>query len=135
MLGAPGTQLLTSGDSAASVRAACIEANEPLLHRAVTKRPFSILKYAMTLDGKIASKSGHSAWVSSKQSRQIVFETRARSNAVIVGGQTLRRDNPRLTSRMERGHRPTRIVMSRTLDLPKEANLWDVTAAPTIVMT
>ncbi|KAK9907626.1 hypothetical protein WJX75_007205 [Coccomyxa subellipsoidea] len=114
---------------------ACLQVNEALLHRAVTGRPFSILKYAMTADGKIATSTGHSAWVSSPASRQLVFDARARSDAVIVGGNTVRRDNPRLTTRREGGHAPARIVMSRTLDLPQDANLWDVTAAPTIVMT
>jgi diaminohydroxyphosphoribosylaminopyrimidine deaminase/5-amino-6-(5-phosphoribosylamino)uracil reductase len=47
----------------------------------------------------------------------------------------VRRDNPRLTTRRESGHQPMRIVMSRTLDLPAEANLWDVGHAPTIVAT
>lgn len=51
--------------------------------------------------------------------RALVFETRARSDAVIVGGNTVRRDNPRLTTRREGGHTPVRMVMSRTLDLPE----------------
>ena len=90
---------------------------QALLHRAARQRPLGIFKYAMTLDGKIATSMGHSAWVSSAASRQQVFETRARSDAVIVGGQTVRLDNPRLTTRREGGHMPMRIVMSRTLDL------------------
>ena len=110
-------------------------ANEALLHRAVLRRPMGILKYAMTLDGKIAASSGHSAWVSSPDSRRIVFDTRSRCDAVIVGGQTVRRDNPRLTTRREGGHQPIRIVMSRTLDLPVDAALWDVEHAPTVVAT
>eukprot|EP00898_Chlorokybus_atmophyticus_P000409 jgi/Chlat1/1369/Chrsp119S01767 len=114
---------------------ACREVNAALLYRVLTKRPFSVLKYAMTLDGKIASTTGHAAWVSSPASRGHVFETRARSDAVIVGGNTLRRDNPRLTTRREGGHQPIRIVMSRTMELPEEANMWDVSQAPTIVMT
>lgn len=47
----------------------------------------------------------------------------------------MRRDNPQLTTRREGGHQPARIVMSRTLDLPAEAKLWDVGHAPTIVAT
>ena len=90
---------------------------QALLHRAALQRPFGIFKYAMTMDGKIATNMGHSAWVSCSLSRQQVFETRARSDAVIVGGQTVRLDNPRLTTRREGGHMPMRIVMSRTLDL------------------
>ena len=109
--------------------------NEALLHRSALGRPMGVLKYAMTMDGKIAASSGHSAWVSSKESRNIVFETRASCNAVIVGGQTVRRDNPKLTTRRDSGHQPVRIVMSRKLDLPIEAAMWDTTVAPTIVAT
>lgn len=111
------------------------QANEALLHRAALGRPLGVLKYAMTLDGKIAASSGHSAWVSSKDSRQIVFDTRSMSDAVIVGGQTVRRDNPRLTTRRSGGHQPVRLVMSRTLDLPENSAVWDVSHAPTIVAT
>lgn len=92
---------------------------QALLHRAVIGKPLGVLKYAMTLDGKIATSAGHSAWVSCPASRQRVFEARARSDAVVVGGQTVRRDNPRLTTRRDDGHAPARIVMSRTLDLPE----------------
>ena len=91
---------------------------QALLHRAALGRPLSVLKYAMTLDGKIATSAGHAAWVSCAESRARVFATRARSDAVIVGGNTVRRDNPNLTTRREGGHKPVRIVMSRTLDLP-----------------
>ncbi len=76
-------------------------------------------RYAMTLDGKIATQQGHSAWVTSPPARAMVFDARGRSDAVIVGGNTVRRDNPRLTTRKEGGHSPVRIVMSRTLDLPE----------------
>lgn len=63
--------------------------------------------------------------MSSPASRAVVFEARAASDAVVVGGNTLRRDNPRLTTRRDSGHLPVRVVMSRTLDLPDAANLWD----------
>eukprot|EP00850_Spirogloea_muscicola_P000564 SM000002S05644 [mRNA] locus=s2:1316738:1320337:- [translate_table: standard] len=121
--------------SAEEAIGACLLANEPLIFRAAHKKPFSVLKYAMTLDGKIAASTGHAAWVTSTQARQRVFDTRAQSDAIIVGGNTVRRDDPRLTTRREGGHVPVRIVMSRTLRLPLDANLWDVASAPTIVMT
>ncbi|KAK9807042.1 hypothetical protein WJX72_011769 [[Myrmecia] bisecta] len=130
-----GEALCGSPDAEEATLQACLQANEALLHRAATGKPLGILKYAMTLDGKIAASSGHSAWVSCSLSRQHVFAMRARSDAVIVGGQTVRQDNPRLTTRREGGHTPVRIVMSRCLDLPENANLWDVSFAPTIVMT
>lgn len=123
------SELLETADSAVLV------ANDPLLHVTALNRPLGIVKYAMTLDGKIAASSGHSAWVSGTESREKVFETRAMSDAIIVGGQTVRRDDPRLTTRREGGHQPLRIVMSRTLDLPIGAALWDTTQAPTIVAT
>ncbi|CAA7396128.1 unnamed protein product [Spirodela intermedia] len=113
----------------------CLVVNAPLLYRAAYRLPFSILKYAMTLDGKIAASSGHASWVSSKKSRNRVFELRARSDAVIVGGNTVRRDDPRLTNRLRNGHVPVRIVMSQTLDLPEDANLWNISDAYTIVAT
>ncbi len=124
-----------SPESLEATDTAVLAVNEHLLHVTALNRPLGVLKYAMTLDGKIAASSGHSAWVSGPDSRKKVFETRALSDAVIVGGQTVRRDDPRLTTRIEGGHQPLRIVMSRTLDLPIGAALWDTTQAPTIVAT
>lgn len=113
----------------------CLIVNAPLIYRAASRVPFSVLKYAMTLDGKIAARSGHASWISSKESRYRVFELRGRSDAIVVGGNTVRKDNPRLTARHGGGHVPIRIVMSRTLNLPEVANLWDVSSVPTIVVT
>lgn len=113
----------------------CLLVNAPLIYRAACRVPFSVLKYAMTLDGKIAASSGHASWISSKRSRTRVFELRGRSDAVIVGGNTVRRDNPLLTARHGGGHLPQRIVMSKSLDLPEVANLWDVTEVSTMVAT
>lgn len=126
---------VADGSVGLSVLRAVHEANEGLIHLAANDRPMGILKYAMTMDGKIAATSGHSAWVSSKDSRQIVFATRASVNAVIVGGQTVRRDNPQLTTRRDEGWQPARIVMSRTLDLPRDAAMWDTSVSTTIVAT
>lgn len=113
----------------------CLSVNAPLLYRAAFQVPFSILKYAMTLDGKIAASSGDASWVSSRLSRHRVFELRGRSDAVIVGGNTVRRDDPRLTARHGGGHVPVRIVMSQSLNLPEVANLWDISEARTVVAT
>ncbi|MEL6937645.1 MAG: bifunctional diaminohydroxyphosphoribosylaminopyrimidine deaminase/5-amino-6-(5-phosphoribosylamino)uracil reductase RibD [Cyanobacteria bacterium J06598_1] len=111
----------------------CEQLNEAFVHRVREQRPFGILKYAMTLDGKIATTTGHSAWVSGPESRQQVHRLRSRCDAVIVGGNTVRKDNPNLTSHGEGTHNPLRVVMSRRLDLPTAANLWDVSAVPTLV--
>jgi diaminohydroxyphosphoribosylaminopyrimidine deaminase/5-amino-6-(5-phosphoribosylamino)uracil reductase len=112
---------------------ACKELNEAFIHRVLHQRPFGILKYAMTLDGKIATTTGHSAWVTDSPARTKVHQLRATCEAIVVGGNTVRQDNPLLTSRQELT--PLRVVMSRSLDLPKEANLWDTAIAPTLVCT
>lgn len=113
----------------------CQRLNEGFIHRILYKQPFGILKYAMTLDGKIATSSGHSAWITSQSARDLVHQLRAACDAVIVGGNTVRSDNPRLTSRQANAHHPLRVVMSRTLNLPKEAYLWQTAEFPTLVLT
>ncbi len=85
-----------------------------------TRRPFVVLKLAATLDGKIATRSGHSKWISCEESRKLVHEMRGASNAVIVGGNTFYKDDPKLTCRME-GEDPSRqplavVVTSRLPD-------------------
>lgn len=114
--------------------AACRDLNEAFIHRMLHHRPLGILKYAMTLDGKIATTTGHSAWVSSSASRALVHQLRSACDAVIIGGNTVRRDNPLLTSHGQ-GHDPLRVVMSRTLDLPLQAQLWQTATVPTLVLT
>ncbi|XP_038879689.1 riboflavin biosynthesis protein PYRR, chloroplastic-like [Benincasa hispida] len=116
-------------------RKACLLVNAPLICKAASRVPFSVLKYAMTLDGKIAASSGHAAWISGVSSRQRVFQLRGRSDAVIVGGNTVRKDDPRLTARHGGGHIPLRVVMSSTLDLPEQANVWDTKGMSTMVVT
>ena len=113
----------------------CCQLNEAFIHRVTQHSPFGILKYAMTLDGKIATSTGHSAWVSGPLSRQRVHQLRSQCDAVIVGGNTVRRDNPHLTSHDQGSHHPLRVVMSRQLDLPTVANLWNTSVAPTLVFT
>ena len=114
---------------------ACRELNEAFIHRIRYQCPFGILKYAMTLDGKIATSSGHSAWVTDQAARAQVHHLRAVCDAVIVGGNTVRRDNPQLTTHRPDERNPLRIVMSRSLELPDQAYLWQTDAAPTLVLT
>lgn len=113
----------------------CRQLNEAFIHRVTQHRPFGILKYAMTLDGKIATSTGHSAWVSGPSARQRVHQLRSQCDAVIVGGNTVRQDNPHLTHHGQGSHNPLRVVMSRQLNLPTTANLWNSAIAPTLVFT
>jgi diaminohydroxyphosphoribosylaminopyrimidine deaminase/5-amino-6-(5-phosphoribosylamino)uracil reductase len=138
---------LVAGGGIARLRAAGIEVlvgveeadcrrlNEAFIHRILCQRPFGILKYAMTLDGKIATTSGHSAWITNQEARQEVHQLRSACDAVIVGGNTVRRDNPHLTSRQAEAPNPLRVVMSRTLNLPTEAYLWQTGEVATLVLT
>jgi diaminohydroxyphosphoribosylaminopyrimidine deaminase/5-amino-6-(5-phosphoribosylamino)uracil reductase len=114
---------------------ACQRLNEAFSHRIRYQQPFGILKYAMTLDGKIATTTGHSAWITAPAARQRVHHLRAQCDAVIVGGNTVRQDNPRLTTHAVEGPNPLRVVMSRRFDLPVTANLWQTDVAPTVVFT
>ncbi|MBW4658214.1 MAG: bifunctional diaminohydroxyphosphoribosylaminopyrimidine deaminase/5-amino-6-(5-phosphoribosylamino)uracil reductase RibD [Drouetiella hepatica Uher 2000/2452] len=114
--------------------AACQTLNEAFVYRILHQRSFGILKYAMTLDGKIAATTGHSAWVTTPEARIRVHQLRSGCDAVVVGGNTVRRDNPLLTAHGQ-GHNPLRVVMSRSLDLPLDAQLWRTEVAPTVIFT
>jgi diaminohydroxyphosphoribosylaminopyrimidine deaminase/5-amino-6-(5-phosphoribosylamino)uracil reductase len=114
---------------------ACEKLNEAFTHCIRYHRPFGIFKYAMTLDGKIATTTGHSSWITSPTARQRVHQLRGSCDAVIVGGNTVRQDNPHLTTHGLYDHSPLRIVMSRQLNLPRQAHLWDTETAPTLVFT
>ena len=107
--------------------------NAAFLHRVRTGRPLAILKWAMSLDGRTALPNGDSQWISSPEARRWVHRLRSRCDAVIVGGGTVRADDPLLTSRGRRSPEPLRVVLSRRLELPPAARLWDQAVAPTLV--
>jgi diaminohydroxyphosphoribosylaminopyrimidine deaminase / 5-amino-6-(5-phosphoribosylamino)uracil reductase len=115
--------------------AACRQLNEAFIHRILHQQPFGILKYAMTLDGKIATNTGHSAWVTNSASRHLVHQLRSTCDAVIIGGNTVRQDNPNLTTHGVTDHNPLRVVMSRSLDLPRDCHLWNDNLAATLIFT
>lgn len=96
--------------------------NEGYLSRLKRKRPFVTLKAAVTLDGKTATEAGRSRWISSQASRRLVHSLRAAMDAILVGANTVRRDNPKLTSH-GRGRNPLRVVMTSALEIPKSARL------------
>ncbi|MEM6480784.1 MAG: bifunctional diaminohydroxyphosphoribosylaminopyrimidine deaminase/5-amino-6-(5-phosphoribosylamino)uracil reductase RibD, partial [Pseudomonadota bacterium] len=87
-------------------------------------RPQITLKLALSLDGRIATASGHSQWITGPSARRTVHALRARHDAVMVGAGTARADDPMLTIRdLGISHQPDRIVVSRRLDLPLSSNL------------
>lgn len=115
--------------------AACRQLNEGFIHRILYKQPFGILKYAMTLDGKIATTTGHSAWITHEETRNHVYDLRSQCDAVIVGGNTVRLDNPLLTTHGKTSHNPLRVVVSQSLDFPIDRHLWETAIAQTMIIT
>ena len=107
--------------------------NRAFVHRVRTGRPWGVLKWAMSLDGRTALPNGASQWISGPPARAWVHALRAECDAVIVGGGTVRSDDPLLTSRGSRSPEPLRVVLSRSLDLPATAQLWQQDVAATLV--
>lgn len=91
-----------------------------------SKRPYVYLKMAATLDGRIATRTGHSRWISGEESRRAVHELRARCGAVVVGGGTLRADDPRLNVRgFDGAQDPLAVVV--TSSLPADPDVFFLT--------
>lgn len=112
----------------------CRELNERFFTYIATGIPYVTLKFAETLDGKIATASGDSRWVSSPASRRFAHRLRSLHDSILVGVGTVLRDDPDLTCRLVRGRNPARIVVDSRLRVPLEARLvQDVRAARTIV--
>jgi riboflavin biosynthesis protein RibD len=100
------------------------EMNKVFLKYITTKRPYVIMKTAMTLDGKIAAHSGDSKWVTNEESRKMVHELRSELSGVIVGIGTVLADDPMLTCRLEgEHHQPIRIVVDSNLRIPIDSQL------------
>jgi diaminohydroxyphosphoribosylaminopyrimidine deaminase/5-amino-6-(5-phosphoribosylamino)uracil reductase len=93
--------------------------HDGFLRRTVMGRPMVTLKIASSFDGRIATATGESQWITGADARRSVHAMRARHDAVMVGGGTARHDDPSLTVRdLGIAHQPTRVVISRRLDLP-----------------
>ena len=93
-----------------------LDLNKDFIHRNITKKAFGVLKWAMSIDGRIALKNGKSKWITNEESRALVHSFRAEFDAIIIGGNTLRRDNPLLTTRGSKNPEPLRVVFTKSLD-------------------
>lgn len=103
--------------------AAARRLNAPYLKLLTTGRPYVTAKWAMTLDGKIATSSGDSVWISGPRSRALVHELRGRMDAVVVGIGTALADDPRLTVRPPGARTPARLVIDSAARLPLNGQL------------
>tara|TARA_Y100000589_G_scaffold277242_1_gene272171 strand:+ start:742 stop:1827 length:1086 start_codon:yes stop_codon:yes gene_type:complete len=111
-----------------------LELNKSFVHKNISGFAFGVLKWAMSLDGRLGLKNGVSKWITNENSRSFVHKLRAEFDAIIVGGNTLRKDNPLLTTRGYKKKEPLRVVFTRTLNLPKKSKLWDTKLANTLVV-
>jgi diaminohydroxyphosphoribosylaminopyrimidine deaminase/5-amino-6-(5-phosphoribosylamino)uracil reductase len=134
-----GCQVLREAGLDVIVGLAEVEArrlNAPYLKLLNTGRPYVHAKWAMSLDGKIATRTGDSKWISSETSRKRVHALRGRMDAIVVGIGTALADDPMLTARPPGPRRPVRIVLDGEARLPAQARLVQTaTTEPTLIVT
>lgn len=118
------------------LRKECEELNRIFFHYIKTKTPYVLMKYAMTLDGKIATVIGESKWITGEKAREQVQRTRHQYSAIMVGIGTVIKDDPSLTCRIPNGKNPIRIICDTNLKIPlhskvvqtaKEVETWIAT--------
>lgn len=114
----------------------CERLNEVFFHYIQTKRPFVVMKYAMTMDGKIASSTGASKWITGETARHHVQTQRRRYTAIMVGVGTVLADDPMLSCRISGGRNPIRIICDTHLRTPVTAQIVQTAMQiPTILAT
>ena len=115
-----------------------VRLNEAFLKYVKTQRPFVTVKCAGTLDGRIATRTGDSKWVTGEKARRYVHRLRHAADAILVGIGTIRADNPRLTTRMDakRGIDPIRVVLDTRLSISSSARILKLDSnSDTILVT
>lgn len=116
----------------------CATLNKPFEKFITQKMPYVTLKVALSLDGKVATSSGDSKWLSNKASRHYVHQLRGEVDAILVGGGTLRQDDPLLTVRLphqKNRRQPTVVIVDTTLELPTKRKLFERDGRRIIVAT
>jgi diaminohydroxyphosphoribosylaminopyrimidine deaminase/5-amino-6-(5-phosphoribosylamino)uracil reductase len=115
----------------------CRKINEAFFKYVNTGLPFVILKLASTLDGKIATSTGDSKWIGSETQRRYTHKLRNRVDAIVVGIETVLRDDPQLTVRLNKktNRQPTPVVLDSRLRIPFESQLLKVHRSPIIATT
>lgn len=114
----------------------CIELNKVFFHYIKTKTPYVVMKYAMTMDGKIATASGESKWITGEKARENVHKSRNQYSSIMVGVGTVIADNPSLTCRITGGRNPIRIICDTHLNTPSDSTLVTTAkAVRTIIAT
>jgi diaminohydroxyphosphoribosylaminopyrimidine deaminase/5-amino-6-(5-phosphoribosylamino)uracil reductase len=106
----------------------------PFAKHVTTGLPFVTVKIAMSLDGRICDLNGDAKWISGAATRRLTGKLRERVDAIMVGGETVRRDDPSLLSHGRRNDDLVRVVVSASGDLPKTAQVFTDGKNPTLVM-
>jgi len=134
-----GTQILRSHGIEVTegvLKEECDALNEIFFHFITTGLPFVTMKYAMTLDGKIACYTGESKWITGEAARAHVQQERLRHSAIMAGVGTVLADDPLLTCRLENGRDPIRIICDSSLRTPLDSNIVRTAKqVPTIIAT
>ncbi|MFD2043316.1 bifunctional diaminohydroxyphosphoribosylaminopyrimidine deaminase/5-amino-6-(5-phosphoribosylamino)uracil reductase RibD [Ornithinibacillus salinisoli] len=112
-----------------------IQMNEVFNKFIVSKKPFITMKAGTTLDGKVATRTFNSKWITSEQSRLDVHQLRSENMGILVGINTVIKDDPALTSRTPNGRNPIRIILDSKLRIPMDAQVVIDKAAETWVFT
>jgi len=113
----------------------CQKLNEAFCKYILKKQPFVVLKVAVTLDGKIATRHGDSKWISGEASRRFVHRLRDQVDGVLVGIGTVLKDDPLLTARVKEGREPYRIVLDSRLKIPEDAKVFEHSPSEVILAT
>lgn len=105
------------------MREACDALNPVFFHYITTKTPYVVLKFAMTLDGKIATRTGASKWITGEAARNHVHQLRSRYAGILAGIGTVLADDPMLNCRIDGAHHPLRIILDSHLRIPMGSRL------------
>ncbi len=109
--------------------------NKPYIKFITRKLPYVTVKVAQSLDGKIATKTGDSKWISSEDSRRYVHELRGKVDAVMVGANTVIKDDPLLLSKVSQSKQPVRIIVDGKARIPSNAKIFSTSdKSPVIVV-
>lgn len=148
VIGSPDPNPLVNGKGVAILKAAGIKVvqnimleecqllNEEFFYFISNQRPFVTMKYAMTMDGKIATESGESQWITGEAAREQVHKDRNIASAIMVGIGTVIKDDPMLTCRFGQGKNPIRIICDTHLKMPEQCRIMETAKqVPTIIAT
>lgn len=114
----------------------CNELNEIFFYSMKNQMPYVVLKSAMSLDGKIATKTKDSKWITSKESREASRKLRSQLDAVLVGINTILEDNPSLNTRIKGLKDPIRVIVDSTLKIPLDSKVLNIKSSKkTIIFT